>query len=145
MGKVFRPSNREASIISKIEGSQERAFQHTIHQLKRCSETLSKSLAMKLIENGLVETTSKEDVDEQIAHCLESLARAEDFDIDYQIAPFRQIVVRPNKASLYLTAFVLEKLIKHKSVVDIYGADEEIYNCINQEVRQCLAQADSIK
>ncbi len=139
MAKIFRPSSREESIISKIESSKERQLQQTIHQIKNCSETLSKSLAMKLIEKGLIETTSKEDVEEQIAHCLESLARAEEFDIDYQIAPLRQIVVRPNRASLYITAFVVEKLINHKSIVDIYGSDEEIYNSIHREVMKCSA------
>lgn len=139
MAKVFRPSAREASIISKIESSKERELQQAIHQIKNCTETLSKSLAMKLIEKGLIETTSKEDVEGQITHCLESLTKAEDFDIDYQIAPFRQIVVRPNKVSLYITAFVLEKLINHKSIVDIYGSDEEIYDCIHREVMKCVA------
>jgi hypothetical protein len=139
MAKVFRTSTRETSIISKIESSKEREFQHTIHQLKNSSETLSKDLAMRFIENGLIETTSKEELEGQIAHCLTSLARAEEFDIDYQIAPFRQIVVRPNRATLYITAFVLEKLINHKSVVDIYGSDQEIYDCIHREVMKCLA------
>lgn len=143
MAKIFRPGSREASIISKIESSKEREFQQTRHHIRNCSEALSKSLAMKLIEKGLIETTSKEDVEEQIAHCLESLSKAEDFDIDYQIAPFRQIVVRPNRASLYITAFVVEKLINHKSIVDIYGSDEEIYDCIHREVKRCLAQASS--
>ena len=143
MAKIFRPSSREASIISKIESSKEHEFQQTRHNIRNCSEALSKSLAMKLIENGLIETTSKEDVEGQIAHCLESLSKAEEFDIDYQIAPFRQVVVRPNRASLYVTAFVVEKLINHKSIVDIYGSDEEIYDCIHREVKRCLAQAGS--
>ncbi|MFH1675226.1 MAG: hypothetical protein ABIF87_17620 [Pseudomonadota bacterium] len=143
MAKIFRPSSREASIISKIESSKEHEFQQTKHHIRNCSEALSKSLAMKLIEKGLIETMSKEDVEEQIARCLESLSKAEDFDIDYQIAPFRQIVVRPNRASLYITAFVVEKLINHKSIVDIYGSDEEIYDCIHREVKRCLAQDSS--
>ena len=139
MAKVFRTSTRETSIISKIEISKEREFQQMIHRLQDSSETLSKNLAMKLIESGLIETTSKQDVEEEIAHCLASLAKAEEFDIDYQIAPFRQIVVRPNRATLYITAFVLEKLINHKSVIDIYGSDQEIYDCIHREVMKCLA------
>ncbi|MDL1973241.1 MAG: hypothetical protein LWX55_00335 [Deltaproteobacteria bacterium] len=138
MAKVFRPSSREEKIISKIEGSKERELQQTIHEIRNAGESLSRSLSMKLIENGLVETTSKEEVEKQIALCLDSLARSDDFDIDYQIAPFRQIVQRPNKASLYIMAFVLEKLINHKSIVDIYGADEDIYLCINKEILKCI-------
>jgi hypothetical protein len=40
--------------------------------------------------------------------------------------------------SLYLTAFVIEKLIHHRAVVDIYGSDEEIYACINRQVTKYI-------
>jgi hypothetical protein len=54
------------------------------------------------------------------------------------VAPYRQLVQNPNVVSLYVTAFLLEKLINHKSVVDIFGADNEIYGCINQQVVKIL-------
>ena len=59
-------------------------------------------------------------------------------EIDYQNAPFRHIVPNPNIVSLYVTAFVIEILINHKVVVDIYGSDDEIYRCINQQVTKFL-------
>ncbi|MFZ1982931.1 MAG: hypothetical protein WAU91_00870 [Desulfatitalea sp.] len=93
---------------------------------------------MKLVENQLVETTNKNSLEEQIVKCLEALCRADDFDIDYMVAPYRQLVQNPNVVSLYVTAFLLEKLINHKSVVDIFGADNEIYGCINQQVIKIL-------
>jgi hypothetical protein len=37
-----------------------------------------------------------------------------------------------------VTAYVIEKLINHKDVVDIYGSDEEIYFTINQQVKKFL-------
>ena len=42
---------------------------------------------MKLIEERLIETNSKDDIQEQIAGSLEKLSRADDFEIDYQIPP----------------------------------------------------------
>jgi hypothetical protein len=85
-----------------------------------------------------VETTSKSALEEQIVKCLDNLARAEDFDVDYMVAPYRQLVAQPNVVSLYVTAYLLEKLINHKSVVDIFGADIDIYGCINQQVVKIL-------
>ena len=41
--------------------------------------------------------------------------------------------------SLYLTSFVIEKLINHKAVVDIYGSDTDIYICINEQVEKVLS------
>jgi hypothetical protein len=138
MAKVFRPSTREANIISKIESSKEHARRRAINNLRDCLDSLSNGVAMKLIENGLVETQSKNSLEEQILKCLENLTRADDFDIDYQIAPIRSLVPNPHVISLYVTAFVVEKLINQKEIIDIYGSDEEIYATINQQVQHYL-------
>jgi hypothetical protein len=140
MAKVFRPSTREASILSKIESSQEYARRRAIGNVRDCIAPLSNAIAMKLIENKFIETTDKNAVEEQIFECLEKLGRSEDFDIDFQIAPFRRIVPHPHVVSLYVTAFVIEKLINHKSVVDIFGSDSEIYFCINRQVDKFLSR-----
>jgi len=139
MAKIFRPSSRETQILSKIESSKEYARRKTIGGIRDCIEPLSNSIAMKLIEDNLVETTSKNVLDEQILKCLEKLSYADDFDIDYQNAPFRHIAPQPNVVSLYVTAFVIETLINHRVVVDIFGADEEIYFCINRQVAKFLS------
>ena len=138
MAKVFRPSSRESSILSKIESSKERARRVAISGIIDCIDTLSNSIAMKLVEHNLVETTSKNSLEEQIRGCLDKMTHAEDFDIDYKISPFRQLVPQPNVVSLYVTAFVLENLINHKDTVDIFGSDEEIYSCINYQVGKFL-------
>jgi len=138
MAKTFRPSTREATIISKIESSKEHARRRAISNLRDCLDPLANTVAMKLVENGLVETQSKNSLEEQILKCLETLTRADDFDIDYQIAPIRNLVPNPHLISLYLTAFVIEKMINHKDVIDIYGSDEEIYATINRQVQHYL-------
>lgn len=138
MAKVFRPSTRESSILSKIESSKERTRRKALSDLKECAEVLANSIAMKLVENNLVETTNKNVLEEQILGCLESLNRLDDFEIDYRSAPFRQVVSNPHVVSLYVTAFVIEKLIDHRVVVDIYGSDEEIYGCIHSQVTKLL-------
>ncbi|KPA08934.1 hypothetical protein MHK_010853 [Candidatus Magnetomorum sp. HK-1] len=134
MAKSFRPSNRESRLLSEIESSREQARRKAISRVRENVEPLSNGLAMKLVENNLVETKNKNAIEEQIAKALEKLCRSDEFEIDYFVAPFRQVVNSPNVVSLYITAFVLEKLINHKDVEDIYGADDEIYNCVNNQV-----------
>jgi hypothetical protein len=68
------------------------------------------------------------------------LSFAEDFDVEYQVAPFRNVVANPHVVSLYVTAFVIEQLIHHKTTIDIFGSDEEIYNAINKQVVRYLPQ-----
>ncbi|MEE8397683.1 MAG: hypothetical protein V3S89_01675 [Desulfobacterales bacterium] len=138
MAKVFRPSNRESSILSRIESAQEHARRRAISNARECIEPLSNAIAMKLVENELVETTDKAAVEEQITRCVEKLSRSEDFDVDFQIAPFRQLVTNPHVVSLYITAFVIEQLIDHRSVVDIFGSDTDIYVCINQQIAKYI-------
>ena len=138
MAKVFRPSNRESSILSRIESSKEHARRNAINLVRDDPARFASPIAMKLVEEHLVETTSKNILEEQLIHCLETLSHADEFDVDYQIAPFRNLVQQPNVVSLYLTAFVIEKLINHKSVVDIFGSDADIYLCIHKQVAKLL-------
>lgn len=109
-----------------------------ISGIKDRLEPLANGIAMKLVENNLVETTNKNALEEQLIKCLEKLTRADDFEIDYQVAPLRNVVPQPHVVSLYVTAFVIEQLINHKDVVDIFGSDEEIYLNINQQVKKYL-------
>ena len=138
MAKTFRPSTREASILSKIESSKEYARRKAINAIADYREPLSNAIAMKLVESRLVETTNKNALEKQILKCLEELNHAEDFDIDYKCAPFRNIVPQPQVVSLYVTAFVIETLINDKDVIDIFGSDDEIYYCINKQVAKYL-------
>ncbi len=141
MGKTFHMGNRESKLLSKIETSKERERIRTINAVRDDIEGFSNKIAMKLIENGLIETVSKNTIQEQLSKCLDAMCKAEDFDIDYQIAPFRTLVSNPNIAGLYITAFVVEKLIHHKDVIDIYGSDEDIYYCIQKEIRELTDSA----
>jgi hypothetical protein len=141
MSKKFRPSNLgESKIVSKIAKSKELERRNAIAALSENHEMLSNFISMKLVENDLVETTNKNSLQEQIDFCLEKLMNAEDFDVDYQVAPIRNIVSDPHVVSLYVTAFVIEKVINHKDTVDVYGTDEEIYNCVHKQVMKYLSK-----
>ncbi|MCP4747855.1 MAG: hypothetical protein GY874_17220 [Desulfobacteraceae bacterium] len=138
MGKTFRPSHREASLLSKIESSKEQARRKALSAVRDHIDTLGNTISMKLVESKLVETNNKNSLQEQISKGLQTMCRAEDFDIDYLVAPYRHLVKQPHVVSLYLTAYLLEKLIDHKSIVDIYGSDNDIYACINKQVTKLL-------
>ncbi|MCG8633700.1 MAG: hypothetical protein MI863_07720 [Desulfobacterales bacterium] len=138
MAKIFYTGNRESKLLSKIESSKERERIKTISTIRDNIDYFSNKVSMKLIESGLIETVSKSSIENQIVRCLDTMCRAEDFDIDYAVAPFRTLISNPNIASLYLTAFVVEKLIDHKDVIDVYGSDEDIYFCIQKELTDLM-------
>ena len=138
MAKVFLTSNRESSILSKIESSKEHARRMALKGIADCIDPLSNAIATKLVETNLVETNSKNSLEEQINNCLNKLQHADDFDIDYQVAPLRELIHQPHVVSIYVTSFVIESVINHKDTVDIFGSDEEIYLCIHQQVKNYL-------
>ncbi len=141
MAKNFYTGNREAKLLSKIESSKERERFKTISTIRDNIDLFSNKVSMKLIESGLIETVSKSSIENQIVRCLDTLCKAEDFDIDYMVAPFRTLISNPNIACLYLTAFIVEKLLNHKDVIDVYGSDEDIYYCIQKELTALMASA----
>tara|TARA_B100000614_G_scaffold199591_1_gene180738 strand:- start:274 stop:699 length:426 start_codon:yes stop_codon:yes gene_type:complete len=138
MAKIFYTGNRESKLLSKIESSKERERIKTITTIRDNIDLFSNRVSMRLIENGLIETVSKSSIENQIVRCLDTMCRAEDFDIDYAVAPFRTLVSNPNIASLYLTAFIVETLINHKDVIDVFGSDEDIYFCIQKELNNLM-------
>ncbi|MCF8031701.1 MAG: hypothetical protein K9K66_01085 [Desulfarculaceae bacterium] len=134
MGGDFHTNYREENLISRLESSRQSAWTRQLMQLGDCADELAQKLAMKLVNANLIETSNQRDVEDQLAGALGSLLNAEDFDIQYAIANFRNLVPQANRISLYVTAFIIETLIDHRSVVDIYGTDEEIYAVVNSEV-----------
>ncbi len=125
-------------MISRLDHAKESQRYHAMNQLRQNIEEIADMISMKLIEERLIETTSKADLDGQISLALQTILDSEEFDIQFQTANLRTLVPRPNFISLYVTAFILEKLINHKCIVDIFGTDEEIYWSVNKQVSRFI-------
>jgi hypothetical protein len=134
VARDYRPNIRESNVISRLDSAKEAARTGALNKLYEVQEDLANRIAMKLIEEQLIETKNKKELERQLLGCMKTLLGADEFTIQYKTAPMRTLVPRPNFISLYLTAFVVEELIKHRSIVDIYGTNEQIYTCVNQQV-----------
>ena len=138
MAKHYYTNVREENVISRLDTGKEQQRVRALNMLRDCEEELANQIAMKLIEAGLVETTNKRELERQITATLNKLVYADDFDVQYQLSPYRTLVARPNFIALYVTSFIIEKLINHKTIVDIYGTDEDIYNAVNTLVQKFI-------
>ena len=138
MARDYRPNIRESNVISRLDSAKEAARAGAINQLHEVEQELANRIAMKLIEQKLIETKNKKELERQLAGCIKTLIEAEDFEVQYQIAPLRTVVRRPNFVSLFITAFIIEKLINHRTIIDIYGTDEEIYESVNSQVNKMI-------
>ena len=138
MAREHRPNARESAVISRLDHEKESQRFNAMNLLRQHMDSLSDKIATKLIEERLVDTTSKDDLDGQINFALQNLLTAEEFDIQFHIANVRTLVPRPHFISLYVTAYVIEKLINHRCIVEIYGTDEDIYHCVNKQVSKLI-------
>jgi len=138
VARDYRPNIKESNVISRLDSAKEAARTGALNKLYEVQEELANRIAMKLIEEQLIETKNKKELERQILGCLKTLLAADEFTVQYRIAPMRTLVAKPNFIGLYLTAFVVEDLIKHRSIVDVYGTNEQIYGCVNQQVTKLI-------
>jgi hypothetical protein len=141
VAREYRPNVRESAVISKLDHDKESHRFHALNLLRQHMDGLSSIVAIKLLEERLVETTSKDELEGQLHIALEELLNLEEFDLQYQIANVRTLVARPHFVSLYLTAYIIERLIDHRCIVELYGTDEDIYRCVNQQVSKLIPPA----
>ena len=138
MAREHRPNARESAVISRLDHEKESQRYNAMNLLRQHMDSLSDKIATKLIEERLVDTTSKDDLEGQINFALQNLLTAEEFDIQFHIANVRTLVPRPHFISLYVTAYIIEKLIDHRCIVEIYGTDEDIYHCVNRQISKLI-------
>ncbi len=89
MGREYRPNVRESAVISRLDHAKENQRLNAMHLLRENIDALSDRVAMKLIEERLIETTSLQDLEAQIQICLEKLLAAEEFEVQFQTANLR--------------------------------------------------------
>lgn len=140
MGRLFHNDRVERSLTARLDRSKERARQDMLYRVRENIDEIPGRIAMRLIEDQLLETNSKKDIEAQIKICLEGLVEAEEFDVNMFMAPYREVVANPNMVALYTTAWILENLLDHPSVVDIFGSDEQVYKAIHGTVEPFLVR-----
>ncbi len=99
------------------------------------SEVLATKLDQRLIDRNIIETTSVENIQQVFEKQLRKLIDIEEFDMQLKLAPVRTLVQDPNIVSLYLTAFIIEDLIEHNDIQDIFGEDLDIYRSLDSVLK----------
>jgi hypothetical protein len=138
MAREYRPNARESAVISRLDHAKESQRFNALNLLRQYIDNLSDLIVIKLLEERLIETTNKDELESQIHGALQTVLSAEEFELQYQVANLRTLVPRPHFISLYVTAFITEKLINHKCVLDLYGTDEDIYRCVNKQISKLI-------
>lgn len=115
------------AIDRKREQERRRMFIH----VRDNAELFATKLVQRLIDRKIIETTSVESIQQVFEKQLRALIEIEEFDLQMKLAPVRTLVQDPNIVSLFLTAFIIEDLIEHKDIQDIFGEDLDIYRSLD--------------
>ena len=99
------------------------------------SEMFATKLVQRLIDRHVIETSSVESIQIVFEKQLRQLVDMEEFDLQLKLAPARTLVQDPNIVTLYLTQFVIEDLINHADIQDIFGEDLEIYRSLDSVLK----------
>jgi hypothetical protein len=120
-------NNATDKTIRSIDRKREQERRFMLQKARENADELAAKLVQRLIDKGIVETTSVQNLHDTFEEQLKKLSNLEEFDIQLKVAPLRTLVPDPNIISLYLTQFIIEDLINHSAIQDIYGEDLDIY------------------
>jgi hypothetical protein len=131
MARHINPSNSTNKTIDAIDRKRERERQFMLKKARELASELSVSLVQRLLDQHIIETNSVRAIQEVMEKQLQRMSDMEEFDMQFKIAPIRNLTQDPNVISLYLTQFIIEDLIDHDSIQDVFGDDMEIYRAVD--------------
>ena len=127
MAKVFNNNSTTDKTIRAIDRKREQERRYMLSQAFKNADELATKLVQRLIDRHVIETTSDQAMRDLFSEQLRTLSNMEDFDIQFKIAPLRNLANDPNFISLFLTQYIIEDLIEHPKVQDVFGDDLDIY------------------
>ncbi len=132
MAKVHISANRATDkTIRAIDRKREQERRKMFHQAKDNAEALSAKLVQRLLDKEIIETHSVQGIRECFEEQLKRLGFLEDFELQMKIAPVRTLAQDPNVVSLYITQYIVEDLINHPDIQDVFGDDLDIYLAVD--------------
>lgn len=132
MAKIhISATNATDKTIRTIDRKRERERRFILRKARDNADEFSAKLVQRLIDRQVIETDSVQSLRDVFVGQLKKLPEMEEFDIQMKVAPIRTLIPDPNIVSLYLTQFIIEDLINHPSIEDIFGDDIDIYRAVD--------------
>ncbi|RUM36273.1 MAG: hypothetical protein DSY50_02840 [Desulfobulbus sp.] len=130
MARHINPSNSTNKTIDAIDRKRERERRFILNKARDHAQEISVRLVQRLIDEHIIETNDVPAIQESIEQQLKAPSDMDEFEVRLKIANIRTLVPDPNILSLYITAFIIEDLIDHPHIQDIFGDDLDVYNAI---------------
>ncbi len=121
--------------IRSIDRKREKERKRMFHRAKDHARDFSILLIQRLVDRKILETDNLESIQEKCCEELNQLPYMDDFDLQMKISPLRTLVQDPNVVSLYFTQFIVEDLVEHPDVQDVFGDDLDVYRAVDSIFR----------
>jgi hypothetical protein len=138
--KIWRSGRVQDRILNRLERQEKQQVFQRDRFFKFKLPEIHNKLSQKLLMEKIIETDNPAPISDAILEGLKKAQRSSEFDFKYFIAPIRNLVPRPNPYSLYMTQYIMEVLIDHPDVIEVYGTDVEIYQVVNTIISQINIQ-----
>lgn len=125
------PNSATNRTIDAIDRKRERERHFLLMKARDNAPELATMLVQRLIDDHIIETNSDRAIRETVEKQLKSMVDLEEFDMQFKIAPIRSVTQDPNIISLYLTQYIIEDLIDHPNIQDVYGEDLDVYKAVD--------------
>lgn len=131
MARHINPSNSTNKTIDAIDRKRDRERLFMLKKARENSNELAVALVQRLLDQHIIETNDVHSIQESIEKQLRAMSDLEEFEMRYKIAPIRNLTQDPNIASLFITQFIIENLIDHPNIQDIFGDDLDVYRAVD--------------
>lgn len=131
MARHINPSGSTNKAIDALDRKRERERRFILSKARDNAQELAVKVVQRLIDEHIIETNDLPAVQEGFERQLRQPAEMEEFEIRLKIADIRSLVPNPNILSLYLTAYIIDDLIDHPKIQDVFGDDAAIYNAVD--------------
>jgi hypothetical protein len=125
------PNNATNKTIDAIDRKREKERRFLLTHARDNAAELATKLTQRLLDEHIVETTSDRAIRETLENQLHQMISIDEFDMQYKISPIRSIVPNPSITSLYITQYIIEDMINHPKVQDIFGDDLDVYRVVD--------------
>ena len=131
MARHINPSGSTNKAIDALDRKRERERRFILSKARDNAPELAIKVVQRLLDEHIIETNDVHAVQEGFERQLREPAEMEEFEIRLKVADIRSLVPNPNILSLYLTAYIIEDLIDHPKIQDVFGDDMAIYNAVD--------------
>lgn len=134
MARHFSPNTATNKTINAIDRKREQERRYLLVKARDNAPELAKSLVQRLLDEHIIETDSDRAIRESVEKQLKKLIDMEEFEMQFKIAPIRSVTQDPNIISLYLTQYIIEDLVDHPHIQDVFGDDSDIYQAVDSVI-----------